>query len=63
MIFNFHKELVTNNAIIMTRTHTLIYIVVDRDERLLFKYSLRPMLLALLLFGTLQTPYIIYSLS
>ena len=41
MIFNFHKELVTNNAIIMTRTHALIYIVVDRDERLLFKYLLK----------------------
>ena len=38
MIFNFHKELVTNNAIIMTRTQALIYVVVDRDERFLFKY-------------------------
>ena len=27
MIFNFHKELVTNNAIIMTRTQALIYIM------------------------------------
>ena len=41
MIFNFHKELVTNNVIIMTRTQTLIYILVDRDERLLFKYLLK----------------------
>ena len=38
MIFNFHKELVTNNVIIMTQTQALVYIVVDRDERLIFKY-------------------------
>ena len=41
MIFNFHKELVTNNAKTMTRTQALIYIVVDRDEMLLSRYYCR----------------------
>ena len=41
MILNFHKELVTNNAKIMTQTQVLIYAVVDRDEMLLSKYYCR----------------------